>query len=70
MAMPDLQQTVPLKMLHELDMQLFVYLNCLFSLQNWLAHFMLIRYIGENHAKRKTIFESEKRRHLPHFLSD
>ena len=58
MAMPDLQQTVPLKMLHELDMQLFVYLNCLFSLQNWFAHFM----------QREKQFSSQKNDDIYHIF--
>ena len=55
--------TLALKTLSELDMHAFVPLNCLFL---FVVHFLLIRNNGEIHRK-KTLFELEKQRYLPHF---
>ena len=57
-------------MKNDLVINVSVSLKCLFllvfSLRKWLAHFLFIQSNGEAHRK-KTLFESEKRRYLPHF---
>ena len=58
---------------YELDIKVFLSLNCLFSfvipLQEWRAHLLFMRNNGEINRK-KHFTELEKRRYLSHLWSD